>query len=283
MSCAERPDNFEQARAHLQDLSDEELHTYFRELVDQVVTPLIEEARTYTTPSIERSVLLRMGFSSLECKALVAQMQAHDLLGHGAGRLVLELARGRALSAIENRRALVEVANDAFGAGYQIIDTPKVDWGVSGGPAYRQTRFDSVDPGTPTRESTPALVIGTVASWDITKWMEFEGNYRFQVVNEASGTYNHHMKTSFETELTSLLDFDVSWVWDRIQDPIADENGITPEQDDNRFRLRYQPLEKAPAEYRDLVRRYFAAVDSLRRLQVDRDRTGQGHAAGDLP
>jgi hypothetical protein len=33
------------------------------------------------------------------------------------------------------------------------------------------------------------------------------------------------------------------------------------------FRLRYQPLEQAPMEYRELVRRYFAAVDSLGRLE----------------
>jgi len=32
------------------------------------------------------------------------------------------------------------------------------------------------------------------------------------------------------------------------------------------FRLKYQPLEQAPMEYRDLVRRYFAALDSLERL-----------------
>ncbi len=31
-------------------------------------------------------------------------------------------------------------------------------------------------------------------------------------------------------------------------------------------RLRFQPLNKAPLEYRDLVRRYFSALDSLRRL-----------------
>ena len=107
MSCAERPDNFEQARAHLQDLSDEELHTYFRELVDQVVTPLIEEARTYTTPSIERSVLLRMGFSSIECKQLVEQMQQRGLLGHGAGRLVLELAKSKGLAIRDAGEALL--------------------------------------------------------------------------------------------------------------------------------------------------------------------------------
>jgi len=41
----------------------------------------------------------------------------------------------------------------------------------------------------------------------------------------------------------------------------SDEDG-----EDNPFRLRYQPLEKAPLEYRDLVRRYFTALDSLRRM-----------------
>jgi len=48
---------------------------------------------------------------------------------------------------------------------------------------------------------------------------------------------------------------------------------------DDPFRLRYQPLEKAPLEYRDLVRRYFAALDSLRSLAIE-----DGPAAqGDLP
>jgi D-ornithine 4,5-aminomutase subunit alpha len=108
MGCKERPDNFEQSRVRLRELSDEELHARFRELVDRIVEPLIEEARTHTTPSIERSVLLRMGFSSVECRDLVAQMQARGLLGHGAGRLVLELARARGLSVREAGMALLE-------------------------------------------------------------------------------------------------------------------------------------------------------------------------------
>ena len=37
----------------------------------------------------------------------------------------------------------------------------------------------------------------------------------------------------------------------------------TAEGDDARRILRFQPLNKAPLEYRDLVRRYFSAVDSL--------------------
>ena len=70
MSCAERPDNFEKRRERLRELSEEELHARFWELVDRIVDPMIEEARTHTTPSIERSVLLRMGLSSVDANTL---------------------------------------------------------------------------------------------------------------------------------------------------------------------------------------------------------------------
>ncbi len=107
MSCVEREDDFETRRAHLQGLSDRELHDTFWNLVDQIVAPLIAEARSHTTPSIERSVLLRMGFSSLESRDLVAGMQQRGLLGHGAGRLVLELAKLKGISMREAGEALL--------------------------------------------------------------------------------------------------------------------------------------------------------------------------------
>jgi D-ornithine 4,5-aminomutase subunit alpha len=68
MNCQERPDDFESRRQHLRKMSDEELHSYFWQLAEKIITPLVEEARTHTTPSIERSVLLRIGFSSIEAK-----------------------------------------------------------------------------------------------------------------------------------------------------------------------------------------------------------------------
>lgn len=121
-----------------------------------------------------------------------------------------------------------------FGAGYQIIDSSKIDWHVSGGPAWQNTRFDSVTAGESTDEDTPALVLTTTAEWDITKWLEFDGQYRLQVVDEESGTYSHHLVASFETEITRLIDFDVALVRDRVQDPRPDEDGLPPQQDDLR-------------------------------------------------
>lgn len=44
-------------------------------------------------------------------------------------------------------------------------------------------------------------------------------------------------------------------------------DGWADEDSDKPQRLRFQPLSKAPLEYRDLVRRYFSALDSLRRAE----------------
>lgn len=120
------------------------------------------------------------------------------------------------------------------GAGYQLIETSDLEWIISGGPAYQETRFVSVTAGQDDKESTPAFVFGTSTDWDITSWLEFNGSYRIQLVNKISGTYNHHMVVSFETEITSLIDFDITWIWDRIENPRPDVNGITPASDDFR-------------------------------------------------
>jgi D-ornithine 4,5-aminomutase subunit alpha len=98
MSWNERPDDFASRRQRLRIMSDDELHRYFWSLADRIIAPLIGEARTHTTPAIERSVLLRMGFSSLEAKALVERVMERGLLGRGAGRLVLELAKRQQVS-----------------------------------------------------------------------------------------------------------------------------------------------------------------------------------------
>ena len=57
----ERVERYEALRAELADLDDAALKERFWQLCEQVMTPVVDLARTHTTPSIERSVLLRMG------------------------------------------------------------------------------------------------------------------------------------------------------------------------------------------------------------------------------
>lgn len=89
----ERKDDFAERRQHLAALSDQELNRLFWGLLDQVVDPLVELAKTHTSPAIERSVLLRMGFSSLEAKAIVEKCREAGLLAKGAGNIVLKAAK----------------------------------------------------------------------------------------------------------------------------------------------------------------------------------------------
>ena len=88
-----REDDFEVRHQHLKDLTDEELYDRFWALCEQLVDPLLDMGREYTSPAIERSVLLRMGFSSLEAKALVDGCMEHSLMEHGAGNVVYRLAK----------------------------------------------------------------------------------------------------------------------------------------------------------------------------------------------
>lgn len=108
MSSLDRPDDFATRRQHLHALSDEDLHARFWELANKIIEPLVAEARSYTTPAIERSVLLRMGFSSGEARLLVDRMAELGLLGHGAGRLVADLATVEGLTVREIGEGLLE-------------------------------------------------------------------------------------------------------------------------------------------------------------------------------
>ena len=78
-------------------LSDEELKAKFWELAEQIMDPLLDLAKTHTSPSVERSVLLRMGFSSLEAKPLVEGAVDRGLMGKGVGHVIYRIAKEKNL------------------------------------------------------------------------------------------------------------------------------------------------------------------------------------------
>lgn len=89
----DRVSNFEVRREELSKLSDEELKSRFWELCNKVVEPIVDLAKTHTSPSIERSVLLRMGIDSITAHGVVDRILEAGLLGKGAGHVVIEVSR----------------------------------------------------------------------------------------------------------------------------------------------------------------------------------------------
>lgn len=106
----DRTARFEARRAELEQLSDEQLKERFWELSYQLMTPVVELAKTHTSPSIERAVLLRMGIDSVSSHGIVDKVHEAGLLGKGAGQAVLKVAQKYEL--------------DVRAAGQKILDDP---------------------------------------------------------------------------------------------------------------------------------------------------------------
>lgn len=106
--AVKRKDDFETRRAHLQGLSEEELKARFFKLAEEIVDPLIELSKNNTSPSVERSVLLRMGFSSIEAKEIVNHILDLGLMGKGAGNAVVKTAEKLGRDYLEVGREMAE-------------------------------------------------------------------------------------------------------------------------------------------------------------------------------
>jgi D-ornithine 4,5-aminomutase subunit alpha len=112
-----RPDTYLQVREHLADLTDEQLEARFWELSRKVVEPLVELARTHTSPSIERSVLMRMGLNSVTSVAVVAECEKRGMLAHGAGHIVWRASQKWACSTRQAAERLAE------GSGWDDVES----------------------------------------------------------------------------------------------------------------------------------------------------------------
>ena len=120
----ERIDRFEKRREEYKNMSDEQLKERFWKLCNQVVEPIIGLAKTHTSPSIERAVLLRMGVDSVSSHGVVSHILEAGLLNKGAGNVVLKLSqktgkdiRATAAAILENKDVLKDLCFDCAAKG----------------------------------------------------------------------------------------------------------------------------------------------------------------------
>jgi len=138
-------------------------------------------------------------------------------------------------------------------AGYTIARNRYIEWDISGGPALIQTQYETVVSGTKKDSESWAAQFNTKVDIDITKnirhilgdyYAVFKDidlilNYQFTFTDEQSGNYKHHMLTKLENDLTSWLDLDITFIWDYLQTPTANEDGAIPKKDDYQFLIGF--------------------------------------------
>ena len=123
------------------------------------------------------------------------------------------------------------------GIGYTVIDTKMIDWDISGGPAAMYTEYGTVQAPNEKIVSSPALELSTDLEIELSKIVDFKYNYKLSLTDTKSGKYTHHMVATFENELTSWLDFDITGIWDHIDKPEKQSDGIVPDKNDFQFLL----------------------------------------------
>lgn len=94
--------------AELNKLDDAALKARFWELTEQMMTPVVDLARTHTSPSIERAVLLRMGVDSISTHGVVDKVYEAGLLGKGAGHCVLKVSHDKGVDIREAAKLIID-------------------------------------------------------------------------------------------------------------------------------------------------------------------------------
>ena len=126
-------------------------------------------------------------------------------------------------------------ATYSAGAGYFYIDTPKTSWNFNGGVGYQYTKFDEVPVNESNTASTPVLELGTDFSAELTSTIDFMFLYGVQLVSDEAGEGIHHAETGVSIDLVNDFELDLSIVWDRINKPTADAEGVAPGKDNSRL------------------------------------------------
>jgi len=119
-----------------------------------------------------------------------------------------------------------------LGVGYTLIDTTLTEWSFSGGPAFLYTKYYTVSADKSIDSFSPALELSTHYDLELNKITDITYDYKLTYTDKYAGNYRHHMVLSFENQLTSWLDLDVTGVWDYILEPEESSDGTYPEKSD---------------------------------------------------
>lgn len=121
------------------------------------------------------------------------------------------------------------------GVGYYLVRRSRVDWTAAIAGGYQHTRIDSAQEGDSKNSDNGAITFGTTLDADLNSRVDLILEYQLQLIVPDTHLTNHHSAATLEVELTSALDLDVSFIWDRIEDPARESDGSVPARND--FRL----------------------------------------------
>jgi len=120
----------------------------------------------------------------------------------------------------------------SIGIGYHAIDKKKITCDLELGGGYLYTRYKSVEVGENNEKGIGSAIMTIRIETDPLKRLEADVLYSTQLGIPDTEDTTMHAELIVSIELTKRLDVDVSWIWDRVQNPEPNEDGTLPKKDD---------------------------------------------------
>jgi len=127
--------------------------------------------------------------------------------------------------------------NLGMGIGYQFIDDGDQELEMNLGPSYLYTKYEYADAQLNNSDSSLAVSLTVDYEREIHDQIDFEISYKITATESELGGYLQNTKMNFDIELTDVLDFEISFFWDRVNNPLLDVDGVPLEKND--FRLAF--------------------------------------------
>jgi len=128
-----------------------------------------------------------------------------------------------------------EQITPGLGLGYDLIKRKKIDWEVGLGAAYQYTKFISVSAGGDNEARDAAATFSTSLELELTKDLDWDTGYDLSLVVTDLGLTSHHLLSNFSFDVWGPLDLEISFTWDRVEQPTARDDGSVPKSDDYRM------------------------------------------------
>jgi len=118
------------------------------------------------------------------------------------------------------------------GGGYHALKKKKATCDLELAGGYQYTKYISVEAGTDQEKRRGAIIPTIRIETDPLKDVDFDILYQAGITVPETEDTTMHGEVILSIEITKIFDLDVSWIWDRVQNPQPNEDGTLPKKDD---------------------------------------------------
>lgn len=127
--------------------------------------------------------------------------------------------------------------NLGMGIGYHFIDDGDQKLEMNLGPSYLYSKYEYTEAQLNNSDSSLAIALTVDYEREIHDKIDFEISYKITAAEKELGGYLQSTTMNFDIELTDVLDFDITFFWDRASNPLPDVDGVPLQKND--FRLAF--------------------------------------------